>query len=308
MIALHHKPWTLSAAAAWLALNCLGAAAPAAAQAASSAGETRFLAVDGGRIAYDDAGRGPVVICAPSLGDLRAEYRFLKPTLLAAGYRVVTMDHRGHGESSTGWADYSVAAVGQDILALARHLDAGPVSVIGNSMAGGAAVWAAAEAPETIKSLTLIDPFVRSTGSLWQARALSWLFSGPWGAGLWARYYETLYPTAKPADFADYVEALRANLGEGGRLEAVREMIAASKAASEERLPRVKAPTLMVWGSRDPDFPDPAAEARLVAERLPGEVLMVEGAGHYPHAEMPDQVGPAIRTFLDRVWGARHGS
>lgn len=45
-----------------------------------------------GQIAYDVAGEGPLVVCVPSLGDVRAEYRFLVPQLVNAGYRVATMD------------------------------------------------------------------------------------------------------------------------------------------------------------------------------------------------------------------------
>lgn len=75
-----------------------------------------YLEREGGRIAYEEAGgSGPVVVCAPGMGDLRGVYRFLAPKLVAAGYRVVTMDLRGHGESSTGWADHRPAAVGDDL-------------------------------------------------------------------------------------------------------------------------------------------------------------------------------------------------
>ena len=109
---------------------------------------TQFLKTDAGSIAYEESGSGPPVICVPSMGDLRQEYRFLAPLLAEAGYRVASMDVRGHGESSTNWADYSVAGIGSDILALANHLGGGPAFVIGTSMAAGAAVWAAAEAPE----------------------------------------------------------------------------------------------------------------------------------------------------------------
>jgi pimeloyl-ACP methyl ester carboxylesterase len=60
-------------------------------------------------------------------------------------------------------------------------------------------------------------------------------------------------------------------------------------------------------GTEDPDFPDPAAEAGLSAERLGGEadVVLVEGAGHYPHTERPDIVSPAVVAFLSRVLPAR---
>src|ERR1700743_2341137 len=87
--------------------------------------QTRFLAVDGGRIAYDDTGgTGPLLLALPGMGDLRSEYRLLRPALLRAGYRVVTMDVRGFGASSAHWADYSAHAVGRDALALLEHLNA----------------------------------------------------------------------------------------------------------------------------------------------------------------------------------------
>lgn len=42
----------------------------------------------------------------------------------------------------------------------------------------------------------------------------------------------------------------------------------------------------------------PEDEARWLADRAHGDLFMVEGAGHYPHAEMPEQVGPKIAAFL----------
>ena len=118
------------------------------------------LRVEGGSLAYDDQGEGPLVILVPGLGDLRQEYRFLTSELRAAGFRVVSLDLRGHGDSSTGWASYSRKATAADLLALVDHLDAGPATVIGNSFAAAPAVWAAAERPEAVEGLVLIGPFV----------------------------------------------------------------------------------------------------------------------------------------------------
>ena len=219
---------------------------------------TQFLERETGTIAYDDAGSGPLIICVPSMGDLRSEYRFLAPQLVAAGYRVVTMDVRGHGESSTAWADFSVAGVGSDIVALAQALDAGPAIVVGTSMAAGAAVWAAAEAPALFAGLALIGPFVRGETSTLNRLLYAALFPRPWGPAAWLRYFSTLFPTRKPADFAAYTAALRANLGERGRMEALQQMLLASKAASAARVTAVKLPALVVMGSKDPDFKDPA--------------------------------------------------
>lgn len=262
---------------------------------------TQYLSVPGGAIAYDDIGAGPLVLCAPSLGDVRAEYRFLRPQLLTAGCRVATMDLRGHGESSAGFADYSAAAIGGDLVALARHLGGGPVALVGASKAGAAAVWAAAQAPDLVGRLVLIDPFVRAHGGDRLLRvAMRALLARPWGPSAWTMYFPAFYPGRKPADFAAYRAHLRANLREPGRLEALRAMLLGdtSGAAVAASLARVAAPTLVVMGAKDPDFKDPAGEARWIADRVRGTADLVEGAGHYPHAEFPERTGPVIADFL----------
>jgi pimeloyl-ACP methyl ester carboxylesterase len=257
----------------------------------------------GGRIAYTDAGNGPLVVMAPSLGDLKEEYRFIVPQLVAAGYRVVTMDIRGHGRSSTGWDDYTCAAQGGDMLALVRHLNAGKATLIGTSMAAGSAAWAAAEMPDAISGLVLIAPFARNVPTAAWKRALFALlirtaFAGPWAPAAWGAYYASLYPAAKPADFDAYKAALVANLREPGRMAAVQAMMRTDRSDVEPRLAQIQAKTLVVMGTKDPDFDDPAAEAQTLAKIVRGQISMIAGAGHYPHAEMPDVTGAAIVSFL----------
>ena len=94
---------------------------------------TEFLDRPAGRVAYDDTGGdGPLLVAFPGMGDVRALYRFAVSALAAAGHRVVTMDIRGHGESSTGWDDHGPVAIGGDVLALLRALDGGPAVLVGS--------------------------------------------------------------------------------------------------------------------------------------------------------------------------------
>jgi pimeloyl-ACP methyl ester carboxylesterase len=60
----------------------------------------------------------------------------------------------------------------------------------------------------------------------------------------------------------------------------------------------VTTPVRVIMGSKDPDFKNPETEARWVAERLRGDYPMVQGAGHYPHAEMPEIAAPLVIDFL----------
>jgi len=187
---------------------------------------------------------------------------------------------------------------------LLEALDATDAVLVGTSMGAGAVAWAAAETPHRVGQLVLIGPFVRPVPpenwfkGLMQTVMIKAAFAGPWAVSAWGSYYDSLYPTAKPADYAAYRAALLANLSESGRIDAVKAMMGDDKADVAARLGEVRAPALVVMGTMDPDFPDPAAEAATVARLLNGQVQMVEGAGHYPHAEMPSGTAPAILDFL----------
>ena len=266
----------------------------------STATATRFLAVEDGRIAYDDTGGdGPLILAIPGMGDLRSEYRQLRPALQRAGYRLVTMDVRGHGESSARWTDYSAHAVGRDALALLAHLNAGSAVILGNSFAAGSALWAAHDSPLRVGGVVLLGPIVRDLEPSWFAKlALRIGFAGPWRVWVWTTYWDSLFPTHKPADQTQVKAAITENLREPGRMAALQAMLSLSKADTAAIVPQSRVPALVVMGTRDPDFPDATEEARWLASELHAESLIIEGAGHYPHTEMPEQVAPKLLSFI----------
>jgi pimeloyl-ACP methyl ester carboxylesterase len=258
------------------------------------------LDFDGGKISYEDSrSEGPLVALMSPMGSLRSVYRFVTPTLVSAGYRVVVPDLRGHGDSSTDWNDYSIAAHGRDLLALIRHVDAGPAFVVGNSFTGGVAVWAAVEAPEIVRGIALVGAFVRKVKINPLMRALMWLlFAGPWGPAAWMSYYPKMYPTRRPDDFDAYVAETKRNMKERGRFPAFKEIAAAPKDDSEQRLARVEVPAMVVMGVADPDFPDAEVEATFQAEVLRAKKVMIEGAGHHPQADSPEEFATTLMEFM----------
>ena len=254
-------------------------------------------------MAYSDyGGSGELVLMLPGMGALRSEYRYLAPKLDKAGYRAVTMDLRGQGDSSVPWPSYDVPSVGADILALIEHLDAGPAHVIATSFSPAPAIWAAVERPECIRSLVLIGAFARDPKPNAFMKAATWfMMNNPWRAQTWRAFYRTLYPTRKPEDFEAYLDELIANLSEPGRFDAVKAFPSAPRQPSEERLPDVNTPALVVMGTKDPDFPDPVEEGQYLAEAIGGKLILIEGAGHYPQTEMPELTAPAVLDFLRQV-------
>lgn len=259
-----------------------------------------------GAIAYDVAGPAgaPLVVLVPGMGDLRATWRDLVPALVDAGYRAATLDLRGHGDSDTTFRTVGDLATGTDALALVQHLG-GPAVLVGSSMGAGAVTWAAAVQPAAVAGLVLSGPFVRDPAMGGPARAAlkaatRLMLSRPWGARGWASYYRGTLNRGRRAPWLDeHVAAIRASLGEPGRLRAFRTLaLELTHAPVEAVLGDVVAPSVVFMGARDPDFRDPAAEAAWIGERLGSTVHVVPDAGHYPHAQAPDVVVPRTLEFL----------
>ncbi|MBM0204022.1 alpha/beta hydrolase [Micromonospora sp. STR1s_5] len=258
---------------------------------------------DGGHIAYEVRGEGPLVVLAHGMGENRASFRHLVPLLVAAGHRVASIDIRGHGESSAGWPTYAPAEVGADLLAVVRDLDAGPAVLVGSSSAAAAVVFAATDAPELVTGIVQIGAFVGQPKLNPLLRMATWsVLHSP---RLFGMFHNTLFPVHRPADDAAYRRSMVANLREPGRMAATRGVVAPAEPHWTARAPQVRQPVLVLMGTKDPDFPDPGAEAR-AARRLFGtaEARMIEESGHYPHADRPQRTAEELLGFLAVCAGA----
>lgn len=270
---------------------------------------TEYLAVDGGTIAYEVAGSGPLIVLAHGMGDSRAAYRAVIPPLVAAGHRVAAVDLRGCGESSVGWSAWSRTAIAGDLLAVIRHLG-GPAVLVGHSISGGAATIAAAQEPSLITAVVELAPFTRKQsirlGDLRVKRfrrgMLRLLGAGAFGSvPLWRSYLDVAYPGAKRADWAERLGRIDSRLREPGRMKAMQGMGRSAPADAGAQLGDVRCPVLVVMGTLDPDWADPHAEGSAIVDALPsglGRLEMIEGAGHYPHDQFPDQVVSLMLAFL----------
>lgn len=306
----------------------------------TQAEEIHHLVRPDGRIAYSADGAGPILICTPGMGDLRSTYRDFAGLLIAAGFRVVVADLRGHGDSDTTFTSHGDAATGEDILALVRHLG-GPAVLVGSSMGGAAALWAAAESPEDVAGVVLLGAFVRDApGPAWRAAVqrlgIRLALLPPWGPAAWAASYRWLNLGRDPHAgrsrgavkgrlapwFDEHVAEIRSSLRDPDHLRSFRALVGQlTHRVVEERLGDVHAPALVITGAQDPDFPDPAEELAFVAAGLeasgaPVRTVLVPECGHYPHAQRPDVVTPETLAFLadlprsGQAWAApvgRHG-
>ncbi|MFE2956406.1 alpha/beta fold hydrolase [Nocardia tengchongensis] len=277
---------------------------------------TQYVDIDGGRIAYDEIGTGPLVVLSHGMGIDRTVNRHLAPLLAAAGYRVVNTDMRGHGESSLDWASetgkeaISRTDVANDLLAVIERLGGEPAIVVGHSLSGGSATIAAALRPDLVRAIVEINPF-----TLTQKADVAALFTSAHhrkgmiplmstmifkSIGQWLKYLTVAMPS-KPADLDEYLGEVAAKLREPGRMAEFMKCGKSTPADAEAQVPNVTRPALVIMGSADPDFPSPEAEGRRIVDALPaglGSLGLVEGTGHYPQFEAADRTAELILPFL----------
>ncbi|MCI4062918.1 alpha/beta hydrolase [Micromonospora sp. R77] len=259
------------------------------------------LARDDGTIAYEVHGEGPLVVLSHGMGENRRSFRHLIPLLVQAGHRVASVDVRGHGDSSPHWPTYAPAEVGADLLAVVRALGGGPATLVGSSSSGAAVVFAAADAPELVNGIVQLSPFVAEPKPNAVLRAVqAVVLRSP---RLFGMFHKTLFPAARPADDAAYRKELVAALR--GRMDAVRGVVAPVAPHWTARAGEVRQPVLVLMGTKDPDFPDPGAEARAARRQFTtAEARMIDDSGHYPHADQPAATAAQLVEFLAVTSGA----
>ncbi len=257
--------------------------------------EEKFVAVPGGRISYEVIGEGPAVLCLPSLGDTRREYERFVPALLEEGYMMITTDLRGMGQSRGSFKSHNVRDLANDIKAI---LDAERIEqayLVACSVSGASTGLFTVEEPERVAGLIMFSPIMH-TGSRLMTMLLVMLLRTPGlGRVLWSRYFKMLYP-AHPVE-KDYLDHIKASLKQPGAMKSIADMSEARRI--DGQLSSIKAPALIFFGTKDPDFKSVQAEADKVRSEMPqAEVIVLEGMGHYPQRECPELVLPKVKEWL----------
>ncbi|VVD82791.1 3-oxoadipate enol-lactonase 2 [Pandoraea morbifera] len=255
------------------------------------------VSANGASLHYVVDGHGPWLTLAHPLGADLTVWDDLVPDL-AAHFRVLRYDSRGHGRSDVPHGPYSVKQLAADATALLSSLEIPRTHFVGISMGGAVAQQVALDAPERITSLTLIDTTAgydeadakRFRERASQARddgmkALADDTLGRWlSAGFRKRHphraerIRALVAGAHPEGFAAACEAL-------------------AEFDVRSRLHEIEAPTLVLVGENDPSTPPPVAQR--IADGIAGaRLVVVPDAAHLSIVEQKQFVTNALATFL----------
>ncbi|WP_203077123.1 alpha/beta fold hydrolase [Falsiroseomonas ponticola] len=247
-----------------------------------------------------DPGRRTVCL-VHSLGADGGMWAEQVPVLLAAGYRVLRIDLRGHGGSAATLGAYTMRLLGDDLAFLLRRLDLGPVDYVGLSLGGMSGQALALDHPGLLRSITICDALPESlpnADAIWGPRLDAVRAAGsvqPVAQGTIERWLTPAFQAANPARWAEILATIEATPADGycGCVEAI------MRFSHVARLPQLAIPTLVLCGEHDHAVPP--AEGQRIARLVPdGRFVSIPEARHLPNVEKP---GDFNRVLLDWLGG-----
>src|SRR3990172_2252348 len=259
--------------------------------------------VNGIQIHYRERGEGyPVFLIHGYTGNLRNWA--LQVPVISREFRMVSMDHRGHGHADkpTEPEDYSLELMAEDAYGLLEHLGIEECYVVGHSMGGVVAQILALNHPEPVRALVLVDTAAEvPDGFHPQERAR--LLEVAREQGMEAAFEDQLRANpmaeqvrAQPLLLAVWRPQFLMTSREA-YLYAARGMVAGPPIF--DKLEAIEVPTLVICGENDDPFMGPC---RRIHERIAGsEFVIIPGARHTPQIEKPADFNHALSGFLSRV-------
>ncbi len=228
-------------------------------------------------VGYEAAGEGePVVLVHGLSGSTRWWYRNVPD--IAERHRIYLVDLPGFGRMRSLRRRFVLAEAADWLSEWMDAVGLERAHLVGHSMGGYICLRLAASRPAAVRRLALVAPAGVPTG-----RSMVGHLAPLLGA---ARY--------APPSFLPVLVRDAVRMGPTTLWRAARDLLAEDV---REDLRRIEAPTLLVWGKRDPLVPPAVGD--LLREEIPdSRLLVLERAAHVPMFDRPEEFDAAVLAFL----------
>jgi pimeloyl-ACP methyl ester carboxylesterase len=228
------------------------------------------------------------------------------PILNKQGYHVWALDIKGFG-----WSDkpkdtsYDVLTLTEEVHQWMESMGLDDVVLVGNSLGGGIATLVALLHPEKVGHLVLIDaaaynteyPLIMKLALLPLSSSMSKLFFSHWVVRqtLYEVYYHRDWISRDQVDA--YYNRLRTENALDAQVAVVRALDFSKVEKYVNRIPEIKAKTLILWGEHDRWIPLSSAH-RFKAELKGSSLVIIPECGHMPQEEYPDITAKLLDDFI----------
>jgi pimeloyl-ACP methyl ester carboxylesterase len=227
---------------------------------------------------------------------------------------VLAIDMVGHGYTDKIDGDYTMDVFADHVAALIDTIGAEKAFLSGESLGGGVACWTALKYPDKVRALSLntgilARPDERGLADLADIEARTEQLAQNFTAETVRRRLEWL--VYDPASITDEMVQIRLKVySQPGMtqtmVKVMKTVLQMNRAAFgdtdyyDHTLAQIKCPTLVIWTDHNPGKSFEAVKPAI--DSIPdAEVHLLEGAGHWPQWEKPDEVNARMIDFLSRV-------
>lgn len=260
-----------------------------------------FKTPQGIRIAYRDQGpqTAPAVVFLHGFPFNQSMWD-AERSLLSKDFRVITYDHRGHGQSDVAGGQYLIELLVDDLIALLDHLKVQKAILCGLSMGGYVTLRAVERNPERVSALVLCDTRAEADSNEAKVKRAAGVRTvkekgvPAFAEGFLKAIFAPETFSKNPEAVSKIKKAIEANSAEGiaGTLISL-----AARTDTTAALPNIKVPTLILVGAKDAITPLAASEA--LHKGIPGSQMeIIPGAAHMSNLENPAAFQKALTTFL----------
>jgi pimeloyl-ACP methyl ester carboxylesterase len=263
----------------------------AAAQAQPTLPPEKTAVVYGQNIRYIEAGQGPAVILLHGLGSVK-EIWSANIGALSAKYHVYAPDQIGFGHSDKPLLEYKIVTFVDFLQAFMQSQNINKATLVGNSLGGWIAIDFAAQHPELVDKLVLVD----SAGLPWgKAPAVD---LNPASLADMRTLLDSIFYDKKMVTEQFVLQAFTNHVRNNDAYTIQRTLAGFAQNQFEDgKLSSIHAPTLVVWGREDELILVSSGEK--LREAIPQAKLVIfEHCGHIPQLEKPAEFNQALIDFL----------
>jgi 3-oxoadipate enol-lactonase len=260
-----------------------------------------FAESNGARLNYrfDGPADAPVLVLSNSLGTNLSMWDPQIPPL-AAQFRVMRYDTRGHGQSSVTAGPYSITQLGRDVVGLLDGLGIEHAHFCGLSMGGVIGMWLGVYAPERINRLALCNTAAKiGSPETWNPRIEMVRTKGMAAVAETQaqRWFTPAFIAKAPDVIATTRQMIASTSSEGyaANCGAIRD------SDQRETVSRIQARTLVIGGLHDPVIS--TADIRYLVDTIPGAKLVELDASHLSNVEAPVEFTKTLVNFLSEPEG-----
>ena len=239
------------------------------------------------------AGPAPLVFIH-GLGGDHTMWQYQVPAF-CAHFPTITIDLRGHGESTRPDRDFRIADMALDVVRLLRALGVERAHLVGLSLGGMVVQQFALDYPLATASLVLADTLCGTPTEFESVvrDAMRYIEDNGMAAVAQTRITNAFSDAVDPV-MRDYMIDRVARNDKTAYVRAARSAVGFSVC---DRLAEIAAPALVIVGEEDRVTPPLLSEN--IAARIPGARLVrIAGAGHISNLERPEEFNRAVRDFL----------